>query len=318
MGLQQRSIDAKPNLCLQQREIMSPFQKVCFIGAGTQGCQNSLRAIAAGFDTCVYDISQDALDLMKTRQQALVAQFMEAYEFEPAALVHGIDNIRRTTDLEEALDAVNLVNESLPERMDLKLEFYAELESRVAEQTLLTTNTSSLPITPISKILQHPERFAALHFNGVSLLADVMPAPKTATETLGQLEEFARAIKLIPITLQKDVPGYLSNNILISKLQEAALLVLDGCASVEDVDRSVAMVQSNIGPFAMMDMIGLDVCRDVLWEKAERTEDQSASRASAFLAGYVEKGKLGAKSGKGFYTYPNAPWQQGQAFLEGL
>jgi 3-hydroxybutyryl-CoA dehydrogenase len=297
---------------------MSSINKVCFIGAGTQGCQNSLRAIAAGFETSVFDISQQALDDMKSRQQALVAQFMEAYEFEPSSLVYGIDKITRTTEIDEALNNADLVNESLPERMELKLEFYADLESRVAPDALLTTNTSSLPITPISNVLKKPDRFAALHFNGVSKLADVMPAPNTAPATLAELEVFARSIKLIPITLQKDVPGYLSNNILITKIQEAALLVMDGCASVEDVDRSVTMVQSNIGPFAIMDMVGLDVCRDILWEKAERTEDQSASRAAAFLTGYVEKGQLGAKSGKGFYTYPDAPWQQGESFLEGI
>ena len=296
---------------------MSSFKKVCFIGAGTQGCQNSLRAAASGFEASVFDISSKTLADMKDRQLSLVERYVEVFGFEPTALIQAIDKITGTTDIDEAINGADLINESLPERMDLKLEFYPDLESRVTETTLLTTNTSSLPITPISEVLEIPERFAALHFNGISRLVDVMPAPGTAPETLTRLEDFARDINSIPITLRKDVPAYISNNILMARLQEALLLVLDGCASIEDVDRSVGLIQTDIGPFAQMDRVGLDVIQDILFEKAKRTGDQSALRAAEFVGSYVEKGALGSKSGKGFYTYPNAAWQKGEAFLQG-
>jgi len=297
---------------------MSSLKKVCFIGAGTQGCQNSLRAIAAGFKVSVFDISQQALDAMKQRQLALVDPYAEVYGFDSSALTRGIDEIGKTTDLDESLDGADLINESLPEQMDLKLEFYTNLESRVADTTLLTTNTSSLPITPMSEVLKVPGRFAALHFNGITRLSDVMPAPATTAETLTQLEDFSRNIKLIPITLKKDVPAYISNNILIARLQEAIELVLNGCTSIEDVDRSLGMIQSYIGPFAQMDRVGLDVMRDIFQGAAERTGNAATARAAAFVAEYVERGELGTKSGKGFYTYPNATWEQGEAFLKGL
>ena len=296
---------------------MSSLKKVCFIGAGTQGCQNSLRAAASGFEASVFDISSKALADMKGRQLSFVERYVEVFGFEPKVLIQAIDRITGTTDIDEAINGADLVNESLPERMDLKLEFYADLESRVTETTVLTTNTSSLPITPMSEVLEKPERFAALHFNGISRLVDVMPAPKTAPEILTRLEEFARAIKSVPITLRKDVPAYISNNILMARLQEALLLVLDGCASIEDVDRSIGLIQTDIGPFAQMDRVGLDVIHDILFEKGERTGDQSTLRAAAFVAGYVEKGELGTKSGKGFYTYPNAAWEKGDVFLRG-
>ncbi|RKZ12283.1 hypothetical protein DRQ32_04050 [bacterium] len=201
--------------------------------------------------------------------------------------------------------------------MELKLKFYADLESRVPDTTLLTTNTSSLPITPISEALEKPERFAAFHFNGITRLVDVMSAPDTAPEMLTRLEKFARAIKLIPITLKKDVPAYLANNIVIARMQEALLLVSNGCASIEDVDRSMGLVQDYIPPFAQMDRVGLDVIRDILLERGQRTGDQSTVEAAAFVATYVESGKLGTKSGKGFYSYPNPSWEN-EAFLEGL
>jgi len=297
---------------------MSSLRKVCFIGAGTQGCQNSLRAAASGFEASVFDISSQALAEMKERQLGFVDRYVEVFGFESTELTHAIEKISRTTDIDEAINGADLVNESLPERMDLKLEFYTDIEYRVTDTTLLTTNTSSLPITPISEVLEKPERFAALHFNGISRLVDVMPAPGTAPESLARLEDFARAIKSIPITLRKDVPAYIANNILMARLQEALLLVLDGCASIEDVDRSIGLIQTDIGPFAQMDRVGLDVIRDILFERAKRTGDQSATRAAAFVGSYVEKGALGTKSGQGFYTYPNAAWEKGETFLQGL
>jgi len=297
---------------------MLSLRKICFIGGGTQGCQNALRTAASGFETSVFDISQDALDKMKERQRGFIERFTEVYGFEPSVLTQAIDSITTTTDLDEALQGAELVNESLPERMNLKLQFYKDLESRVAPDTLLTTNTSSLPITPMSEVLERPERFAALHFNGITRLVDVMPAPKTAPEMVTRLEQLVRAIKSNPITLKSDVPAYLANNLIIVKIQQALLLVCSGSASIEDVDRSMGMVQEYIPPFAQMDRVGLDVIHDILLEKGERTGDQSALEAAAFVAAYVERGELGTKSGKGFYTYPNAVWEQGETFLAGL
>jgi len=142
---------------------------------------------------------------------------------------------------------------------------------------------------------------------------DITRGPRTSSETIDILKRYARSIGQIPLLLKKEKHGHIFNSMLIGYMKEAFLLVIDGYADIEDVDRAWMIVNSSeAGPFGGLDSVGLDVVFDILSAQAEREEGrrEEYNKIINFLKPYIERGDLGVKTGKGFYTYPDAAWQQ--------
>jgi 3-hydroxybutyryl-CoA dehydrogenase len=196
----------------------------------------------------------------------------------------------------------------------LKSNVFAQFNQLCPTRTVFTTNTSSFVPSMFAEASGRPGQFAALHFHHevwVSNVVDIMPHPGTAQETVDLLRAFAGRIGQIPIVSQKENHGYVFNAML-NALNDAALtLAANGVAKVEDVDRAwMGVMKMPIGPFGILDGVGLDTAWDITQHWATVLGDPQLQKNADFLKQYIDQGYLGAKSGRGFYTYPNPAYQR--------
>ena len=295
-------------------------RRVLIVGAGTMGQQIGLQCAMHGYEVVLHDIEPSALE-RAFRQVTLYAdELAAAGALGPADAERVLGAIVTTAELSEAAEDVDLVSESVPEDPELKGRVFAELHRLCPERTVFTTNTSSLVPSMFAVATGRPDRFAALHFHQPvwsSNVADVMPHPGTSADTVELLVAFARRIGQIPIRLGKEHHGYVLNSMLNAVNREALTLAANGVVPLEEVDRAwMGVMKMPVGPFGIMDAIGLDTVLDItdLWA---RTLGDAQLRANAdFVKPYVDRGELGVKSGRGFYTYP-APAYALPGFVEG-
>jgi 3-hydroxybutyryl-CoA dehydrogenase len=161
------------------------------------------------------------------------------------------------------------------------------------------------------------DRFAALHFHGYKSVADIMRGTQTSDETVELLREFAKSIGELPIVMKKENPGYLHNYMFIVWLEASMWLAAGGFGEIEDIDRSWMKVHnSRYGPFGMVDIVGLDVALDVGEAMRKRGQPGHWNEIREFVQPYIDKGYLGLKTGRGFYTYPDPAYAR-PGFLEG-
>ena len=287
------------------------IKKVCFVGAGTMGCMNSLVCGMAGYEAVVYDISEEALSRVSFRQEMTGTRLVEERGFDQDAIRAGMARVRTVSDPAEAVENTDLLSESVFERVELKREVHRQFDALCPEHTIMTTNTSSLPLSDIEDVVRRGDKFAAMHFHGPGTIVDIVKGPRTSSRTIGILTEYVKSTGQVPLVLKKEKPGYLHNTMFIALLKAGALLVAEGYADIKDVDRSWMIVhQATSGPFGMMDGVGLNVAMDVAEEEYNRSGDPEFKKMADFLRPYVERGELGIKTGKGFYTYPDAPWMK--------
>jgi 3-hydroxybutyryl-CoA dehydrogenase len=238
------------------------------------------------------------------RVRGYARRLIEAGRAGPDAL----GRITPTADLIAAASAADLVSESVPEDPALKGRVFAQLHTLCPPHTIFTTNTSTLLPSMFAAASGRPERLAALHFHlpvWDANVADVMAHPDTSPDVVETLAAFARRIGQIPIVAQKESSGYVFNAML-SALNEAALkLAAGGVAAFTDVDRAwMGIMKMPIGPFGIMDAVGLDTVWKITDFWAGLTNDPQQRANADFVRGYVDRGRLGLKSGRGFYDYP--------------
>lgn len=294
---------------------MFEVRKVCFIGAGTQGCLNSLICSVHGFESLLYDISPEVLDQVSNRQQAIASNLAKQGYAERSALEQALSEITVIPELSQAVAEADLVHESVTENLELKRTVHKELDALCPPETVLTTNTSSLLVSELETAVARGDRFAALHFNGTFPFIDLVGGPRTSPQTLALLTGFIKALKMRPMLLNKEKDGYLGNTMLISFLISALLLVIDGHADLTDVDRSWMMIQGTTnGPFGQMDIVGLNVVRDIIDEQARRARisPEDHQKITAYLRQFIARGDLGVKTGRGFYDYPRPAYRHPQ------
>jgi len=227
-----------------------------------------------------------------------------------------------TPDPEEAAESADFLSESVPEILEIKREIHRKFDALLPGHAIMTTNTSSLLVSQIEDVVTRGDKFGALHFHQGSQLVDVVGGPRTSPETVDTIKRFATSIGMIPVVLKKEKDGYLHNTMLIAWYRSALSLAAHGYASIEDIDRSWMIVhRTNSGPFGSMDGVGLNVALNVLEAQAAQAGQTATSEEfkalADFIRSYVEKGYLGTKTGRGFYTYPNPVWQD-PGFLTGF
>lgn len=198
---------------------------------------------------------------------------------------------------------------------------FAQFNEICPPHTIFTTNTSTLLPSTYADATGRPERFAALHFHQLvwdANLVDIMPHAGTKPETVELLAAFARRIDQVPLVLKKESAKYVMNAMLGAINETAFNLLNDGVASVEDIDRAFMIVmRTSSGPFGSLDFVGLDTVWHIMQSKARATQDAKAQAAAdEFKKRYIDKGLLGVKAGKGFYTYPDPAYQR-PGFLKG-
>lgn len=291
---------------------------VCFVGAGTMGCANSLVAAVSGYDVIIFDVSQENLDRVPATQQEMAAFLIGSGYCTEGDIAAGFSRISRVSDLAEATASADLVSESVFEELQLKRRIHKQLDELCPAKTILTTNTSGLLVSDIEDAVERGDRFAALHSHLGSPLVDIVGGPRTSEATIDILTRYVVSIRGVPLVLKKENSGYVLNAMLGPVLTTAKMLVIEGVASKEDVDRAwMIHRRAPIGPFGLMDLFGLNLIHDSWHHKqANVISEVLQPKVLEFLAPYIERGELGMRSGKGFYKYPNPAYEQAD-FVEG-
>ena len=280
------------------------MKKIVVIGGGTMGLDIAQVFAKANFDVVVRDISEEIIKNSQVRLDKGLDKLVAKGKLDEAGKKAITDKMTFTTDLNLAADA-DLVVEAAIENLDIKKSIFAELDKICKPETILASNTSSISITAIAAATKRADKFIGMHFFNpatVMKLVEVIRGAHTSDETCAAITELARAIGKEPVEVN-EAPGFVVNKILIPMINEACDLVCTGVASVEDIDKAMQLGANHpMGPLALGDLIGLDVCLAIMDTLYNESHDPKY-RASLLMRKMVRAGFLGRKTGKGFYDY---------------
>lgn len=280
------------------------MQTIFILGAGTMGLDIAQVMLAAGKDVVVGDVSEEILQNAENRLRKNLAKRVEKGKMSEEQKNAQLLRAAFTTEPGMAA-AADLAIEAVREDIGVKRAVFAELDQICKPECLLATNTSSLSITEIASATNRPERCVGMHFFNpatVMKLVEIIRGAKTSDETYQKTEALCKEIGKEPV-LVSEAPGFVVNRLLIPMINEACCLVENGVASAEAVDAAMKLgVNHPMGPLALGDLIGLDVCLAIMDSLYEETRDPKF-RASLLLRKMTRAGLLGRKTGKGFYAY---------------
>jgi len=283
----------------------SPFERVSVLGAGTMGQGIAHVCASVGLPTTLYDIDLSAVDAGFERIRANLDKGVSLEKVTAEERDATLGRIELTSELAYALEHTPLVIEAAPESIEIKLNLYRLVEQRVGEDTIFATNTSSLSISKLASDLTSPERFLGMHFfNPVHImkLVEVVKGDRTSDETTKMAVDFARFIGKEPIVV-KDSPGFASSRLGIILGLEAIRMVEAGVASPKAIDKAMMLgYRHPMGPLKLTDLVGLDIRLDIA-DYLHRTLKSEAFRPPNLLKKMVGEGKLGKKTGEGFYRW---------------
>lgn len=285
---------------------MTNIRKVTVLGTGVLGSQIAFQTAYCGFEVTAFDINEQALDMAKQRFVRLVEAY-KADNYPGAAEGQGekaAESIGLTMDLAEAVADADLVIEAVPETVDIKKSTYENLAKVAPEKTIFVTNSSTMLPSTFMEFTGRPEKFLALHFaNNIWRLntAEVMGTSKTSPEIFDTIVEFAEEIKMVPIKVLKEQPGYVLNSLLVPFLNAGAGLLVKGVADPETIDKTWRIATgAPLGPFQIYDVVGLNTAYNI---SAANPSPESQAFAKMLKEQYIDQGKLGRATGAGFYNY---------------
>lgn len=286
---------------------LEDIKKVLILGSGTMGQQISIPCALHGYAVTLYDIKQEALDNALKRIRRLLDEFVAWKRVTAEEATAAFARITATTDAAAAAADADLLSESIPEDPALKGRVLGDFDKLCPARTIFTTNTSTLLPSQFAAASGRPDRLVALHFHDIRItdVVDVMPHPDSAPEVMQLVADFAVRIGQAPIVMQRESSGYVFNFMIGALFLSAQTLAVNGVAAVEDIDRAwMGVTRMMIGPFGLMDSIGIDTVWKITDYWARRKKDRQAEKCADFLKAYVDRGELGQKTRKGFYAYP--------------
>ena len=280
------------------------MEKIFVLGAGTMGSGIVQAFAQKGYEVIVRDIKDELVQSGIVRINNGLSKLVSKGKMTEETKEDILSRISGTTDMNLAADC-DLVVEAAIENMKIKKEIFAELDKICKPETILASNTSSLSITEVASATNRPEKVIGMHFFNpapVMKLVEIIRGMATSQETFDAVKELSVAIGKEPVEVE-EAPGFVVNRILIPMINEASFIFQEGIASVEDIDTAMKYGANHpMGPLALGDLVGLDVClaiMDVLYKETGDTK----YRASNILRKYVRAGWLGRKSGRGFFNY---------------
>lgn len=280
------------------------MEKIFVLGAGTMGAGIVQAFAQKGYEVRVRDIKQEFVDRGLAGINKNLSKLVTKGKITEEVKEEVLSRISGTTDMNLAADC-DLVIEAAVENMDIKKKIFAELDTICKEEAILASNTSSLSITEVAAATKRPDKVIGMHFFNpapVMKLVEVIRGMATSQETFDKVKELSESIGKTPVEVA-EAPGFVVNRILIPMINEAAEILSEGIASAEDIDTSMKLGANHpMGPLALGDLIGLDVCLAIMDVLYKETGD-SKYRASTLLRKYVRAGWLGRKSGRGFHQY---------------
>ncbi len=273
------------------------------MGAGNLGSRVGLQAALSGYDVSIYDSNPAALENAPKAMAKIIRHLVKTDQLKPGQGEELMQKVRYTGDPEKAVYDADLINESVTEDVAVKEGVWSLVGQLAPQKTLFTTNSSFLLPSQFAEISGRPANFCALHFHDVfySKVVDIMPHPGTDPKWIPVLEDFGRSLLQVPVVIQKENPGYLFNAMLMAFLGTAGKLLTKEIATIDAIDKSwMVNFQVPMGPFGLLDAIGLDTA----WHVTRQMPDKHSQAFAALLKEYIDRGKLGEKTGEGFYTYP--------------
>jgi 3-hydroxybutyryl-CoA dehydrogenase len=281
------------------------IRNISVVGAGTMG--NGIAHVFAqyGFNVVLSDLKQEYLDRALSTIQTNLDRQIKKGTLSEDQKKQALSRIQTTTDFGESIKGADLVIEAVVEDAGVKKKIFADLDRECASSTIIATNTSSISITELAAVTNRAEKCIGMHFMNpvpVMKLIEVIRGYRTSDETCSLIMELSKKLEKIPVEV-KDYPGFISNRILIPMINEAIYCVMEGIATPEAVDTVMKLGMNHpLGPLALADFIGLDVCLSIM-DVLHHGLGDSKYRACPLLRKMVAAGHLGRKSGRGFYTY---------------
>lgn len=280
------------------------LETIVVIGAGQMGSGIAQVCAQSGLNVLMQDTSEEALERGLQAIEKSLNRFVEKKSMLEGDKEATLQRLTTTTDINDAHDA-DLVIEAVIENMEVKKEIFQQLDVITSPETILATNTSSLPITEIAAATSRPEKVIGMHFMNpvpVMKLVEVIRAIQTEDDTYEKVVQVAKQLYKTTVTVQ-DYPGFVANRVLMPMINEAIYTVYEGVASPEDIDTVMKLGMNHpMGPLKLADFIGLDTCLYIMEVLHEGFGD-SKYRPCPLLRQYVQAGWYGRKSGRGFYTY---------------
>ena len=278
--------------------------KVGIIGAGTMGNGIAQMCAASGLDVVMVDIADAALQKGLATVSSSLDRLVKKEKMNEADKAAALARIQTSTDY-AAFKGVQIVIEAATENYELKLKILKQVDAIVAPEVILASNTSSISITELAAATSRADKFIGMHFfNPVPLMAlvELIRGLQTSDATHTEVKALAEKLGKTPITV-KNAPGFVVNRILVPMINEAFFVLADGLATAEDIDAGMKLGCNHpIGPLALADMVGLDVCLAVM-EVFLKDYGDSKYRPCPLLKEMVAAGRLGRKTGQGVYTY---------------
>ena len=280
------------------------IRQIAVIGTGTMGRGIAYLSAVAGFDTMIYDVDSAALDSAKASVESTLRKGVEKGKVTEATASEAAQRIQLSTELEPAVRTADLIIEAVPEDLDLKMNIFSQADVICSEETILASNTSSISISKLAGSVERRSQFVGMHFFNpphVMKLVEIVRGERTSDQTIQLARDVAERMGKTPIIV-RDTPGFATSRLGIAIGLEAMRMLEDGVASAEDIDRAMELGYNHpMGPLRLSDLVGLDVRLDI----AEYLASTLGPRFEPpeLLRRMVRDGKLGRKSGRGFYEW---------------
>ena len=281
------------------------MENIAVIGAGTMG--NGIAHVFAqnGYKVNLIDISAEALDKAFKTIEKNLDRMLSKEKITTETKEKTLSNLHKITNLKEGVSDADLVVEAATENMDIKLSIFKEMDQFAPANCILSTNTSSISITKIAAVTKRADKVIGMHFmNPVPImkLVEVIKGYSTSNETLQTIMELSKIIGKVPVEVN-DFPGFVANKILMPMINEAIITLHEGIAGVEEIDTVMKLGMAHpMGPLQLADFIGLDVCLAILKVLQDGFGNPKYAPCP-LLVNMVTAGKLGVKSGEGFYNW---------------
>lgn len=278
-------------------------------GSGVLGSQIAFQSAFSGLSVSVYDISDEAIEAGKKRMEGWKVRYVEDEYGTQQQVDEAFNRLTFHTDLGAAVADADLLIEAIPEKVEIKQEFFQKVSDLAPEKTIFASNSSSLLPSQIVGSVKRPTKYLHIHFANEIWkrnIAEIMKHEGTSDEVFDTAIAFAKDIHMVPIPIHKEKAGYVLNSLLIPFMVAGLALAEDGIAEPKMIDKTWMLTAgSNVGPFVFLDMIGPNTPYNIFDLMGKHGDTEAAKAASWIKKNFLDKNIFGAQSGQGVYQYPN-------------